>query len=172
MTTINSGTLNYVSAGPVRRETKKEKNSPRRGGHMTGGTHHRNGASYPPTDSSTYSRTWYNRVTPTKRSTQPPCTPAVQQMTYTAVVYRGRERAAKQPWIRKTKARNISNTQSHEHILPSTYSPTNRPHPPIHRPINPPTHQPTDPRCATAIQQSRAAAAAADASMMMQTELQ
>ena len=133
MTTINSGTLNYVSAGPVRRETKKEKNSPRRGGHMTGGTHHRNGASYPPTDSSTYSRTWYNRVTPTKRSTQPPCTPAVQQMTYTAVGEVERER----------RNNHGSGKQKHETCLTPRATNTFY-HPPTHPPTDP-THPSTDP---------------------------
>ena len=55
----------------------------------------------------------------------------------------------KPPWVLTTKVRNTSNTKSHEHTRPSTYSTTNGPHPPTHRPNNPPTHQPTHPRCAT-----------------------
>ena len=72
------------------------------------------------------------------------------------------------PCVQQTKVRNTSYTQSHQHTRPSIYSPTNRPHPPTHRPNNPLTHQPTHPRCATAIQQS----SAADDALMIQTELQ
>ena len=122
-----------------------------------------------PTDWQQYSRPKYNIVTPTKRSTHPPCiTAAVQQITYTAVVEV--ERAVKPPWwVQKTKVRNTSNTQSNEHTRPSTYWPTNPSHLLTHRHNNPPTHQPTYPRCGTAIQQGTAAAA--DELIMIQTEL-
>ena len=62
----------------------------------------------------------------------------------------------KPPCVQKTKVRNTSNTQSHDHTRPSTYSTTNLPTHPHTDLNNPPTHQPTHPRCATAIEQSTA----------------
>ena len=99
---------------------KKRKTQSR--GHMTG-RHYSNESIYQPTDSSTAERG--TTVKPTKRCIHPPFITAVQQKTYTAVLLI----AVKPPWVQKTKIRNTSNTQSHEHTRPSTYSPTNRPHP-------------------------------------------
>ena len=124
-----SGTLHYATRGRYSgRKRKKGTNIPRNCGHTTGTRNNSNEAIYPPTYSSTAERS----TTRTMRSTHP-CITAVQQMTYTAVVEV--ERAVK-PWVQKTKVRNTSNTQTHEHTLPSTYSPTNRPHQPTHRPKN------------------------------------
>ena len=130
---ITSGTLNYASAGPVE-ELRTTNNNPRRGGDTTWTHNNSNETIYPPTYSSTAERST-TTVTPTKWSTHP-CITAVQQTTY---IYssssRGRERAVKPPWVQNTKVRNTSNTQSHEHTRPSTYTdpPTDPSHPPTDR---------------------------------------
>ena len=73
------------------RKKKKGKTIPRSCGHTTGTHNNSNEAIYPPTYSITAERS--ATVTPTKRSTHPPCiTAAAQQMTYTAVVEVERER--------------------------------------------------------------------------------
>ena len=71
------------------RKREMKRYIPRRLGHTTG-THNSNEEIYPPPYSSTAERS--TKVTPTKRSTNPPRITAVQQMRYTAVVEVERER--------------------------------------------------------------------------------
>ena len=116
-----------------------------------------------------------NRVTThshenTLSTTSPPPRPTTHQQLSTAVTYSSRSapgsyaalrgRVVKAPWVQETKLKNTSTTHRDECTRPTT-------HPHGHN--HPRTHQPTHPRCATAVEQSTAAAA--DALMMIQTEL-
>ena len=121
------------------KKKKKEKDNPQKGGrHDRRNTQHcySNEAIYPPTDSSTAERS--TTVSPTKRSTHPPCiTAAVQQMTCTAVVVE-RERwnhdeARKQ---KKCETRQTPRTRTHSTIYVLTHQPTQQP---TDAPIYPPT---------------------------------
>ena len=55
---------------------------------------------------------------------------------------RGWESTVKPPWFQKTKVWNTSNTQSHEHTRPSTY--TDPPNDPVHPPTDGITHRRTN----------------------------
>ena len=165
ITSTTSGMVNHGSAGSVWQPKKEEKKTHEAVNTRQELTTAQRRDPPTPTYGSTAERS--TAVTPTKRSTHPPCiTVSVNStgiMTYSSS--RGRERAVKPSWVQKTKVRDTSNTHSHEHTRSHT-------HPPTHRPNNPPTHRSTHPRCATAIQQSTAAAAADALMMMIQTELQ
>ena len=79
ITLLTSGTLNCARAGPVEREKNKQKNNPKTRGHTNETIHQPTTLYY----SSTAVRS--TAVTPTKRSTHPPCvSAAVQQMTYSS----------------------------------------------------------------------------------------